>query len=301
MKTMIPHITICICAYKRPKLLARTLDAVFAQDSAGLFTFSIVVTDNDKAESSRTVVQEVASRGHIPVKYCVEPRQNIALARNTGVANSSGEFVAFVDDDEIPIREWLFTLFQTLCLSKADGVLGPVPPQFDDDTPKWVIQSKLFERPVHPTGMILTWNQCRTGNVLLRRELLTCDTEPFDPKCLSGEDQDFFRRRIANGHTFVWCHGAPAYEVIPPERWKRSFLLRRALFRGLFAQRNHGLQPVRVLQAFISVPVYVVLLPFAFSLGQARFMSCLFKLSYHVGRLCALFGFHPIRAAYVTE
>jgi glycosyltransferase involved in cell wall biosynthesis len=295
------HISVCICAYKRPELLARTLKAVCAQDTGGLFTFSIVVSDNDKAESSRSVVEKAASQSEIPVKYCVEPRRNIAMARNTAVANATGEFVAFVDDDEIPIGNWLLTLFQTISSSAADGVLGPVPPQFDDATPRWVIDSKLFERKSHPTGMILSWGQCRTGNVLLKRELFSRDSESFDPRCLSGEDQDFFRRKIAEGHTFIWCREAPAFEVVPATRWRRGFLVRRALFRGVFAQRNHGLQPARVLQALISVPVYVVLLPFAFVVGQARFMTCVFKLSYHVGRLCALLGFNPIQATYVTE
>lgn len=298
---MIPQISVCICAYKRPELLARTLEAVCAQETAGLFTFSVVVTDNDKGESSRQAVERAASRSQITLKYCVEPRQNIAMARNTAAANATGDFVAFVDDDEIPITKWLLILFQTLSRSTADGVLGPVPPKFDDATPRWVIDSKLFERPIHPTGMVLSWNQCRTGNVLLKRELLSRDSEPFDPRCLSGEDQDFFRRRIAEGHTFIWCHEAPAFEVVPATRWRRGFLVRRALFRGIFAQRNHGLQPIRVLQALISVPIYVALLPIAFLLGQARFMSCVFKLSYHLGRLCALFGFNPIQAAYVTE
>jgi hypothetical protein len=149
--------------------------------------------------------------------------------------------------------------------------------------------------------MVLSWSQCRTGNVLLKRELFAGDSQPFKPECLSGEDQDFFRRKIEKGHRFIWCHEAPVYEVVPAVRWKRSFLVRRALFRGMFAQRNHGLQPVRVLQAIISAPAYALALPIAFIFGQDKFMTCVFKLSYHLGRLFALFGFNPIRQAYVTE
>src|SRR5262249_38007625 len=137
-------------------------------------------------------------------------------------------------------------------------------------------------------------------NVLLKKELFR-DAEPFNPECLSGEDQDFFRRKTAEGRKFVWCHEAPAYEVVPPVRWKRGFLVRRALFRGIFAQRNHGLQPLRVLQAIVSAPAYAVMLPVAFVVGQASFMTCMFKMSYHAGRLFALCGFNPIRGPYVTD
>jgi len=179
--------------------------------------------------------------------------------------------------------------------------LAPVNPHFDAGAPQLVIKGKFYERPIHPTGMVLQWAKCRTGNVLLKRELFASDAQPFNPECLSGEDQDFFRRKIDKGHTFVWCHEAPVYEVVPPARWSRSFLVRRALFRGIFAQRNHGLQPLRVLQAVISAPSYAMMLPIALVLGPARFMTCLFKMSYHTGRLFALFGFNPIQQPYVSD
>lgn len=301
MSNQPPHLSVCICTYKRPELLARSLESVCAQRTDNLFTHSVVVADNDSAESGRAVVAEIASRSPVAVKYCVEPRQNIAMARNKAVENATGDFVAFIDDDEFADEEWLLTLFKTIREYGVDGVLGPVNPHFDDEAPQWVIKGRFYDRPVHPTGMVLSWPKCRTGNVLLKRELFAGDAQPFKPECLSGEDQDFFRRKIEQGRTFIWCHEAPAYEVVPAVRWTRGFLVRRALFRGIFAQRNHGLQPLRVLQAVISVPVYAVMLPVALAFGEARFMTCVFKLSYHTGRLFALFGFNPIRQPYVTD
>ena len=85
MSRDVPHISLCICTYKRPRLLARLLDGLRAQDAGGLFTYSIVVADNDTARSAERVVSDFAAHTHIPVTYCVEPRQNIALTRNKAV------------------------------------------------------------------------------------------------------------------------------------------------------------------------------------------------------------------------
>jgi glycosyltransferase involved in cell wall biosynthesis len=296
-----PHISVCICTYKRPELLKRSLETVCTQVTDGLFTYSIVVVDNDQAESARAVVSQVSASSVVPLKYCLQPRQNIAQARNTAVENATGDFLTFLDDDEFAVTEWLRTLFLTIKEYKVDGVLGPVKPYFEDGAPQWIIKGGFYDRPVHATGMILEWSQCRTGNVLLKKELFWSDSRPFNPECLSGEDQDFFRRKIEEGHTFAWCSEAPVYEIVPATRWRRSFLARRALFRGIFAQRNHGLQPLRVMQAVISIPLYVLALPVALIFGQASCMNCVFKLSYHLGRLFALFGFNPIRQPYVTD
>lgn len=296
----LPHISVCICTFKRPELLKRTLESVCAQQTDGKFTHSVVVSDNDKAESGRATAEEMASRSAVAVKYAVEPRQGIAMARNNAVRNAAGDFIAFIDDDEFAPAGWLKTLFEAIEGFGCDGVLGPVDPHFEDNAPQWVIKGGFYRRPIVATGTVLEFKRCRTGNVLLKRELFA-DAEPFNPECLCGEDQDFFKRKIAEGKRFVWCHEAPAYEVVPPVRWKRSFLVRRALFRGVFAQRNHGLQPVRVLQALVSAPLYALVLPIALAFGQSIFMTCVFKLSFHTGRLCALFGYNPIQGPYVYD
>ena len=94
------HITVCICTFKRAAMLAHLLNELENQRTENLFTYSIVVIDNDADESAREAVDSFKRKSTIPVKYYVEPEQNIALARNRAVQNSNGNFLAFIDDDE---------------------------------------------------------------------------------------------------------------------------------------------------------------------------------------------------------
>lgn len=295
------HICVCICTFKRPDLLRRSLEAVCAQDTAGLFTYSVVIVDNDEAESGHAVISNLSASSSVPLKYCVEPQQNIALARNKAVENATGDFIAFLDDDEVPIREWLLTLFKTLTLNKVDGVLGPVKPLFGDDAPRWVVRSRLYDRPSYPTGFVIDWRKGRTGNVLLKREIFAGAEQPFRPQFRVGEDQDFFRRMIENGHIFIWCDEAVAYEIVPPIRWRTSFLLRRALLRGASSLLHSSFSVRDIAKSVIAVPAYMAILPFSLILGQARFMTYLVKLFDHLGRLLALMGVNPVKEGYVTE
>ena len=109
------HVSVCICTYKRPELLKRLLDELADQERSELFIFSIVVVDNDHSESARRVVEDFTKAWPIQVTYCVEPRQNIALARNKAVENATGDFIAFIDDDEFPTKRWLLA---SLCDSR---------------------------------------------------------------------------------------------------------------------------------------------------------------------------------------
>jgi glycosyltransferase involved in cell wall biosynthesis len=198
----------------------------------------------------------------VPLHYDCEPEQNIALARNRAMAHATGNFIAFIDDDEVPKQNWLVSLYEACHMFRADGVLGPVLPSYETEPPSWVVRGKFYERPSHETGELLTWKNTRTGNVLFRRTLLLDDDDWFRTEFGSGgEDRDFFKRMIAKGHQFVWCAEAPVLESVPAERCTRYFMIRRAFLRG---QLPH-FKGIDLLKSLVAVPVYSSLLPMLLS------------------------------------
>jgi succinoglycan biosynthesis protein ExoM len=301
MDTAQNHISVCICTFRRPELLRRLLHDVVKQETKGLFTFSVVVADNDASRSAESVVSEIAATSEIRIVYCVEPRQNISLTRNTAIANASGDFIAFIDDDEFPAEGWLATLFEAYQKYGVDGVLGPVMCHFDEKPPKWVVKGKFYERPTYPTGFVIDWQKGRTGNVLLRRQILEHEEAPFSPEFHRAGDQDFFRRMIAKGHKFIWCNEAVAYEVVPPIRWSRTFMLKRALLRGTIRMQHPMSRGRKIVKALIAVPAYGLALPFSLALGQDKFMYLLIRLCDHSAILLTFIGLKPVKSQLITD
>lgn len=294
------HISVCICTYKRPMLLKRLLSELVLQDTGGLFTYSVVVVDNDQAKSAAATVAEFRRVCRVPTAYYVEPMRNIALARNKVVENADGEYVAFIDDDEFPAPMWLLRLFKACNEHKVDGVLGPVKRHFDESPPAWFKKSKIYDRKVNQTGKLVEWKEARTGNVLLRRRVIDGELEPFRPEFRAGEDQDFFRRKIEAGHVFIWSADAVVFETIPPARWKRSYILRKAALQGATAALQPDCGVLCTVRSIIAVPIYVTLLPIALLLGQHVFMALMVKICDHSGKLLMQMGINPIREEYVS-
>lgn len=284
----VPEVSVCVITYKRCRMLTTLLRELAQQETGGLFRISVVIVDNDPEQSARETVTAATRDSVIPIIYDVEDERNLSLARNRSVRNANGEYLAFIDDDEVPPHQWLVTMYQALQKYEVDGVLGPVYPKFDVEPPKWLSRSRVAERRELPTGQMLHWQDTRSGNVLLKRSIFDSPGNQFDPKFAShGEDRDFFRRVILRGYRFVWCAEAAVPEIQPVERSTRRFHIRRALLRGSVSWKQAPSLKL-LMKATGALVAYALALPFLLMAGQGLFMRYVIKWCDHAGRfLCA--------------
>jgi succinoglycan biosynthesis protein ExoM len=297
MSTQVPHVTVCVCTFQRPQMLRRLLEKLEQLQTRNAFAYSVVVCDNDLACSAREVVEGVRARSSLQVVYTSEPRKNIALARNEALRHACGDFVAFIDDDEFPEPDWLHQMLRTCSSFGATGVLGPVRPHFETPPPAWIVKGAFCERPEHATGRVMGWEECRTGNVLFHRSIVDGEPQPFlEEFGTGGEDKDFFMRMSQRGHVFRWCNEGVTWETVPPERWTRAYMLRRALLRGNNILKHPGQQWALLSRSAVAVPAYSLMLPFTVLMGQHVFMKYCIRLCDHAGRLLGAVGLNPVKA-----
>lgn len=290
------HISVCICTYKRPQLLENLLGKLQAQRTGGLFTYSLVIADNDHDHSAESTVSAYQKKSSVLIDYCVEPEVSIALARNKAVHNARGEFIAFIDDDEFPENDWLLNLYKTCREYKAGAVLGPVIPHYEGKPPKWVVRGKFCERPSYETGTRIHWSNSRLGNVLVRASCFQHSTQAFNPKFrIQGEDVALFKGLDERGYSFVWCKEAPVYEAVTESRYRKAYFLRRAFVQGnvsllYYDELDWGESIHILLKSIAASIVYTTMLPFCFLAGTHVFMRYLVKDVHHISRLLALSG-----------
>lgn len=208
------QIDVCIATYKRPQQLRKLLQSLAEQVTGGQFRMVMIVIDND-ADGSAAEIAEAFQSGHLSLVYAVEPRQNIALARNKAFSLATGDFIATIDDDEYADPYWLLNLYQTMRDCNADVVMGPVARIFPPATPDYIRQHPLFNFPNPPTGstgnFVLSTRSC-----LIRRAFIQDMAAPFHPDfgLTGGEDSVFFEHLKQRDSKLVWCREAKASEFI---------------------------------------------------------------------------------------
>ena len=136
----------------------------------------------------------------------------------------------------------------------------------------------------------------RCGNFFLARRVVLDGGELFDPGYgkTGGEDVDFFRRMLGRGYRFVWCQEAAVFESVPPHRLTRSYLLRRALLRGVVSARLAPLVSLNTLKSLAAIGLYTAALPFLFVLRNRAFMPLLIRDCDHIGKVLARCGIRPL-------
>lgn len=299
--TNLDFISVCICTYRRPEMVARALEGVTSQVTGSKFCFEIVVVDNDHRRSAEKTVRLFQSKSASSIIYDCEPEQNIALARNRAIRNAAGNLVAFIDDDEFPTEDWLQRLYAAIMKYNADGVLGPVIPFFPEGAPHWLKEGNICNRRRLPTGTQVSDRDTRTGNVLLKRGILSKDTDSFNPVfgLTGGEDQDFFRNQIKAGRVFVWCDEAEVFETVPTERWQVSFyLIRNSRMGTLFGealQRTGSASLIPFMKNAFAVLVWLSAMLICLPFGKRVWMVPVLRFCYSGCCVLAFCGVSLVR------
>jgi succinoglycan biosynthesis protein ExoM len=229
-------ISVCICTYKRPKLLWNALVSIAQQSTC--YSYDVVVVDNDKNQSARTTCERVCEElftSRADLTYIVEPEQNISLARNKAVKHAKSELIAMIDDDETVPDEWLDSYVKLLSKSDYDYAVGPVQLIFPEGWPNWLVRGGLFHEKRYRKNDEV---RACTNNVCFTKKCLYLRDGPFDPRYgkTGGEDAEFGSFLAQCGFHGVWCHSAIVYEIQEANRRKVSWHIKRGFQHGL----NHS-------------------------------------------------------------
>jgi GT2 family glycosyltransferase len=168
--------------------------------------------------------------------------QGASSARNTGVAASGAELIAFLDDDAVAAPDWLEQMVPHFAKPEVVGVGGSCEPLWFTSRPRWFPREFDWIVGASYIGMPLTAQPIRnvwSGNMILRRRIFTAIggfNEDFGKvgKVARPEDTDLCLRAAAAQENGTWMYEPAAVcgHRVPASREKVPFFLRRCLNEG---------------------------------------------------------------------
>jgi len=242
-------VSVVVCTRNRASLLADCLEALDAQDVPVDLEWELVVVDNGSTDRTTAVVADAAS--HLPVRRVVEPRPGLAAARNRGVAEARGSYLAWTDDDALPDRRWLRSYVDAFQRHPDAAFLGgPIHPRFEGDPPAWLVKAGATvggvygQRDLGPVERALTleWPHVPYGgNYAIRAAEQRA--HPYDERLgrtpqggLGNEETMVMKAILRSGGTGWWVPEASVVHRIPPSHQTVAYLRRYYEGEGRFQE-----------------------------------------------------------------
>lgn len=203
-------VSVVICTRDRPEQLAQCLRSL---QNLSQPTHQILVVDNaPTSDATRQLVAQMPD-----IQYVLEPRPGLSVARNTGIRHSTGDIIAFTDDDVIVHPDWITRLQQSFQDSKVMAVTGLVLPGELETEAQLIFEKGFggFTQGYHPLTFdteffeemkpqgVPVWDIGAGANMAFRRNAFELVGD-FDERLGAGasgcsEDSEFWYRLLAEG------------------------------------------------------------------------------------------------------
>ena len=215
------EVSIVLCTRDRAEGAGRTLNSLLALDHRNI---EVIVVDNASRDTRTQALVEKLSSGDQRVRYVREDRRGLSCARNRGLREATGRFIAFTDDDVRVDPLWIAGLLRGFARRpEVAGVTGLVASaslsrqaeQYFDQRVWWssscvprifTVERQPGDSPLHP----YTAGVFGTGANFAARTAVLRELGGFD-ECLGagsptrgGEDLDIFVRLITAGYALSY-------------------------------------------------------------------------------------------------
>jgi glycosyltransferase involved in cell wall biosynthesis len=226
------ELDVVVCTYNNAPSLDLTLAALRAQRVGGGVDWRIVVVDNNCTDDTEDVVARHAAESPVPLTIVREPEQGLTPARLRGVRSTTGDWIAFVDDDCLLAEDWIqraaeFARAQPDC----GGFGGEVVLDWEEPPPEFVTRYgwAFAEQQCGPDPKRL---DCLAGaGFVIRREALAKTgwlerqflADRIGERLISGGDVEL-ALRLAAGHELWYAPGLRLRHRIPARRTTLRYL-----------------------------------------------------------------------------
>lgn len=289
------RLSLIIATHNRAVQLVAALESVVRQDLPAGEWECVVVSNNSTDDTLARFAAFAAQYPALNLRIVEESAPGVSHARNRGIAESSAELVAIIDDDE-RINPGFIRAYVEFFDAHPEAVVagGRIIAEYPTGRPRWM--SRYTEAPIanpmdfgdavrlFPAGRIPGG-----GNMALRRSTMV-RYGGFDPslgrvggKLVGGEECDLFERLRRDGQNSWYVPDAVMWHIIPPEKLTSDYF-RRLCYNVGVSQRIqaviHGRYP-KALLAECAKWVATLLLTFTMSPHKSLW---LIRMRYGISR-----------------
>jgi glycosyltransferase involved in cell wall biosynthesis len=228
-------IDLIICTYNNAELLDKVLNTIAKQRVPANVNWTVLVVNNNCTDQTPAVVEKYIQYQSIPqLSMILEPKQGLNHARACGIQNTTGDWVAFVDDDCILDHDWVAQAAKFAAINPDCGAFGgKVILDWETPPPAYVLKyGYSFAQQDH--GINIMQPNCLVGAGLIISRKAILDTQWLNEqflsdrigkKLVSGGDVEIVLRIRSAGYDIWYNPACKLLHYIPARRTEHQYLI----------------------------------------------------------------------------
>jgi glycosyltransferase involved in cell wall biosynthesis len=234
------RVSVVVCAYNPDQYgdLRDAIESVLAQTYDAVEIVVVIDGSEELYEQVRAQYGDVQD----VVLHCNESNLGLPRNRNAGIEGSSGDVIAFIDDDAIARKNWIAELIDTYERRDAIAAGGRMAPRWITGEPEWFPPEFHWLVGVTHRGFPETECEVRNtfgSNISFKREVFE-QIGDFDPSLgrhgdrqIQGEETELAARMYKSSGERVWYNPDAVVEhKVFEYRTDPRWLLERAFWQG---------------------------------------------------------------------
>jgi len=232
------EISVVIPTYNNAKKLKNALNSLHEAEKPKGMGYEVIVVDNHSKDDTKGTVDAAIPLFEGRLRYVLEVKQGVSYARNSGIREAKGEFVAFIDDDVIVDRQWLVELLKNIRFFNADCIAGKIIPKWEIPKPRWITGNLgmalgLLDYGKKPFLIDNLEQEIVTANFVVKRNIFNNKNYLFKTflgdkgkKIIKGEDTELFFNLMKGGYRIWYCPSCFVHHDISKERMRVLYFLK---------------------------------------------------------------------------
>ena len=239
-------ISVVVCTFNRADHLSRLLDSIESQ-TLSKNRYEVIIVDNNSTDDTPDIARAFCEE-HSNVVCVTEENQGLAHARNRGMEEARGVFVAYTDDDAVLPETWLEKAANIISKCGYAALGGPYYPFYEQKKPYWYKDEYGSSSWLPKEECFLEEKFLVGGNMFYRKDFLKAvNGFPVDYGMSGGSlgygEETYMQIKMRNKFPVVKTYFSPDMYIkhlVDKKKMRVFWPIRRYFTQGMDAQRHEN-------------------------------------------------------------
>lgn len=180
-------VSVIVPLYNAEKYIEETMESILNQTYKNI---EIVIVDDGSKDQSSSIVKNFKKKYPEQIKYILQENQGVSVARNTGIENANGEYISFLDSDDLwhstKIEKQMESMHKNNMNACYCGYMN-----FYEETGEKVENTTNFVKGNMTKAFLTHQVFAQTSTWIFKKSIVMDHNIRFTPGCSWGEDLEF--------------------------------------------------------------------------------------------------------------